>query len=78
MCAGFVVRMEPRSLPEYVLFGVLLGLGWILMRRWKHWVRCIREDMNVFGIDREGWTTAAQTPSGWQDSVIGGMETGFR
>ena len=58
--AGLVARMEDTSLPEYVMFGELVGGAGSAGRQNKECIGCLLYDLRVFGIHPDKWTIAAQ------------------
>ena len=58
--AGFVARMEDTRLPKCVMFGELVGGAGCVGGQGKKWMGCFLNDLRVFGINADQWTTAAQ------------------
>ena len=64
--AGFVARMEETRLPKCVMFGELVGGAGCVGGQEKEWMECFLDDLRVFGINADQWTTAAQDEGGWR------------
>ena len=55
--AGFVARMEDTRLPKRVMFGELAGGAVSAWGQEKEWMACLVDDLRVFGIDPDKWTS---------------------
>ena len=66
MFAGFVARMEDTRLPKYVMFGKMVGGAGCVGGHEKEWMGCFLDDLRVFGINADQWTTAAQDAGEWR------------
>ena len=73
MFAGFVARMEDTRLPKCVIFGDLVGAGCVGGQE-KEWMGCFLDDLRVFGINADQWTTAAQDEGEWRMTAKQGTE----
>ena len=63
--AGSVARMEETRLPKCAMFGELVG-GTVSSGEQKmEWMGCLQDDLRVFGIKIDQWTTAAQDEGEW-------------
>ena len=56
-------------------------LGWCnqfanILRWGQHWKRCHEDDLEAFGIDKEGWTAAVKEGEAipWHQGVLRGAE----
>ena len=74
MFAGFVARMEDTRLPKSAMFGELVGGAGCVGGQEKEWMGCLLDDLRVFGISADEWTTAAQDEGGWHKTVEQGVE----
>ena len=54
MFAGFVACMGEERLPQWVMFGELVGGKGYSGRQEKDWMAHLKEDMSVFGEKFEG------------------------
>ena len=61
---GSVARMKGTRLPKPLMFGDLVGGAVSKEGREKEWIRCLLDDLRVFGIDPDKWTIAAQDVGG--------------
>ena len=57
--------MEDTRLPKCVMFGGMGGALAVSGARGKDWMGCFLDDLRVFGINAEHWTTAAQDEGEW-------------
>ena len=71
---GFVARMEDTRLPKCVMFGELVGGVGCVRGQGKEWMGCFLDDLRVFGINIDQWTTAAQDEGGWRKKAEQGAE----
>ena len=60
--------MEDTRLPKCVMFGELVG------GQQKEWMGCFLDDLRVFGIDADRWTTAAQDEGKCRRTAENGAE----
>ena len=72
--AVFVVRMEDTRLPKCRMFGELLGGVGCVGDQEKEWMGCFLDDLRVFGISADQWTTAAQDKLECRRTVEQGAE----
>ena len=52
--------MEDTRLPKCVMFGEMVGGAGCVGGQEKEWMWCFLDDLRVFGIKADQWTTAAQ------------------
>ena len=52
--------MDETRLPNYVMFGRVVGGENCEGGQEKEWTGCLLDDLRVFDINAEQWTTAAQ------------------
>ena len=74
MFAGFVARMEDTRLPKCVMFGEMVGGADCVGGQEKEWMGCFRDDLRVFGINADQWTTAVQDEGGWRRTAEQGAD----
>ena len=74
LLAGFVVRMEDTRLPKCVMFGEMMGGAGCVGSQEKDWMGCFLDDLRVFGINADQWTTAAQDEEEWRRTAEQGAE----
>ena len=72
--AGFVARMKDTRLPKYGIFGDLVGGAGCVGGQGKEWVGRFLDDLRVFGINADQWTTAAQDEGEWRRTAEQGAE----
>ena len=60
LCAGFVARVEDTRLPKCMVLEDLMGDADCIGGQGKEWMGCFVDDLKVFGINADQWTTAAQ------------------
>ena len=74
MLAEFVARMEDTRLPKYVMFGELVGAAGCVGGKGKEWRRYSLDDLRVFCINADQWTTEAQDEAKWRRTAAQGAE----
>ena len=74
MFAGFVARIEDTRLPKRAMFGELVGGAGCVGGQEKEWMGCFLDDLRVFGINADKWTTAAQDEGEWRRTAGQGAE----
>ena len=70
---GLVVRIEDSRLTKCVVFGELVGGAGCVKGQEKEWMGCL-DDLRVFGIDADQWTTAAQDEGKWRGTAEQGAK----
>ena len=66
--------MENTRLPKCVIFGELVGGAGCVGGQGKDWMGCFLDDLRVFGINADQWTTAAKDEGEWRRMVELGAE----
>ena len=74
MFAGFVVRMKDTRLTKCVMFVELVRGAGIVGGQETEWMGCFPDDLRVFGINADHWTTAAQDEGEWRRTAEQGAE----
>ena len=72
LLARFVARMEDPRLPKCVMFGESAGGAGCVPG--KEWMGCFLDDLIVFGINADQWTTATQDEGEWCRTAEQGAE----
>ena len=72
--AGFMVRMEDTRLPKSVMFEKLVGGVGCVRSQKKEWMGCLLNDLRVFSVNADQWTTAAQDEGEWRKRTEQGAE----
>ena len=70
--------MEDARLPKCVMFGQEVGRAGCVGGREKEWMGCFLDDLRVFGINADQWTTAAQDEGEWRRTAEQGAEHSWR
>ena len=60
--------------PKCVMFGELVGGAGCMGGQEKEWMGCFLDDLRVFGINADQWTTAAQDEGEWRRTTEQGAE----
>ena len=69
-----VARMGDTRLPKCVMFGKLVGGAGCVGGQEKEWMGCFPDDLRVFGINADQWTTAAQDEGEWRRTAEQGVK----
>ena len=72
--AGFVARMEDTRLPKCMMFGEMVRGAGCVGGQEKEWMGCFLDDLSVFSINADQWTTAAQDEGDWRRTAERGAE----
>ena len=70
----FLARMEDARLPRCMMFGELVGGAGCVGGQEKEGIGCFLDDLKVFGINANQWTTAAQGEREWRRTAEQGAE----
>ena len=71
--AGLVARMEDTRLPKCVMFGEMVGGAGCVGQK-KEFMGCFLDDLRIFGINADQWTTAAQDEREWRRTAEQGAK----
>ena len=58
--------MEDTRLPKCVMFREMVGGAGCVGGQEKEWMGCFLDDLRLFGINADQWTTAAQDEGEWR------------
>ena len=58
--------MEDTRLPQYVMFGEMVGGAGCVGDQEKEWMGRFLDDPRAFGINANQWTTVAQDKGEWR------------
>ena len=76
--AWFVARVEDTRLPKCVMFGAMVGGASCVGNQEKEWIGCFLDDLRIFGINADQWTTAAQDGGEWRRTAEQGRSISWR
>jgi hypothetical protein len=73
---GKVMRMDDSRLPKQLFCGILHPERGVPSQwgRQKHYMECIKDDLQKFSIVREGWWQRAQIAANWVEEVENGAD----
>ena len=66
--------MEETRLPKCVMFEELVGGANCVRGQEKEWMGCFLDDLRVFSINADQWTTTAQDKGEWRRTAEQGAE----